>query len=240
MVQMAQDSQQRFDLLERNLRDQAMAINAGAQVEVRALEALSKMSNVVDIKGVGKPELLKGSHEDAKKAWKSWSYKFESWFASQYLGSGQDILGWAKAFGDTTIQESDIQTKVNSNPKLATIDGHLHRSLVSLTSNMPYMIVFNSRKKCGLDSWRRLSHMYQPHNPRSNLRLLRHILVQPRATLDSLRAAIHKWEADLVEYVQRSNQDLSDPQKITVLLNVVPESSGDEHRQTGYVRQGAC
>ena len=69
--------------------------------------------------------------------------------------------------------------------------------------------------------------MYEPHNPRSNLRLLRRILVQPRSTLDGLRAAIDRWEADLVEYVQRGNQDLSDPQKITVLLSMVPESLED-------------
>ena len=61
--------------------------------------------------------------------------------------------------------------------------------------------------------------MYEPWNPRSNMRLLRRILVQPRATLDGLKAAIDRWEADLVEYVQRGNRDLDDPQ--------VPESLED-------------
>ena len=147
MMQMAQDSQQRFELLERSMREQAIAINAGADAQVKALEALSRKSNVMDIKGVGKPELLKGSHEDAKKAWKGWSYKFESWFASQYPGSGQDLLDWAKSFGDTTIYASDIQTKANTRPEVTTMDGHLHVALVALTSDMPYTIVFNSRKK---------------------------------------------------------------------------------------------
>lgn len=86
--------------------------------------------------------------------------------------------------------------------------------MVSLTGDMPYTVVLNSRKKRGLDAWCRLSHMYEPHDPRSNMRLLRRILVQPRATLDGLRAAIDKWEADLVEYVQRGNRDLDDPQKV--------------------------
>lgn len=79
---MSQDSQQRFELLERGLQQQAQALGA-------SIEALSKRSNVVDIKGVGKPEVLKGSHEEARKAWKSWAYKFESWFASQYPGVGK-------------------------------------------------------------------------------------------------------------------------------------------------------
>ena len=45
-----------------------------AEAQVRAFEAMWWY-----IKGVGKPEVLKGSHEDARKVWKTWSYKFESW-----------------------------------------------------------------------------------------------------------------------------------------------------------------
>ena len=59
------------------------------------------------------------------------------------------------------------------------------------------------------------------------MRLLRRILVQPRSTLDNLRSAIDGWEVDLVEYVQRGNKDLDDPQKITILLSMVPETLED-------------
>ena len=59
------------------------------------------------------------------------------------------------------------------------------------------------------------------------MRLLRRILVQPRATLEQLRAAIDKWEADLAEYVQRGNRDLDDPPKVTILLSMVPEQLED-------------
>ena len=45
-----------------------------AEAQFRAFEAMWWY-----IKGVGKPEVLKGSHEDARKVWKTWSYKFESW-----------------------------------------------------------------------------------------------------------------------------------------------------------------
>ena len=162
----------------------------------------------MDVKGVGKPEVLKGSHETARKSWKSWCYKFESWFVSQYPGIGQDALDWAKGCGDQTIQDSDIQLKANAVPELRALDGHLHVALVSLTSEMPYTVVFNARKKCGLDAWRKLCHLYEPHNPRSNMRLLRKILVQPRCTLDDLRAAIDRWEADVAEYVSRETRTL--------------------------------
>ena len=69
--------------------------------------------------------------------------------------------------------------------------------------------------------------MYEPNNARSNMRLLRRILVQPRSTLEQLRASIDKWEADLVEYVQRGGRDLDDDQKVTILLSMVPEQLED-------------
>ena len=105
---MALDAQQRYELLERSLQDQARVLRASTDAQLKALEALSKRSSVVDIKGVGKPDVLKGTHKEARKAWKSWAYKFESWFASQYPGVGQEALDWAKGKGDNTIQDSDI------------------------------------------------------------------------------------------------------------------------------------
>ena len=84
MSQMSQESNRRFELLEAALQEQVTTERVTAEAQVRAFEAMTKKSNVVDIKGVGKPELLKGSHEDARKVWKTWSYKFESWFSSQF------------------------------------------------------------------------------------------------------------------------------------------------------------
>ena len=43
------------------------------------------------VKGVGKPSDLKGSHDEVAKTWKSWSYKFETWFCSQWP-AGQQAL----------------------------------------------------------------------------------------------------------------------------------------------------
>ena len=114
MMQMAQDSQQRFELLERGLQEQVRDLQASTQAQVSALASIAKKANVVDIKGVGKPNVLKGSHEDAKKTSKSWSYKFESWFGSQYPDVGQEALDWTKVFGDSAIQDSDVQTKANT------------------------------------------------------------------------------------------------------------------------------
>ena len=224
---MSADANRRFELLEAAMREQAATSRASVEAQVKTLESLSKKSGVVDIKGVGKPDMLKGSHADARKAWKTWSYKFESWFSSQFPAKGQECLDWARNKGDDTILESAITLYANTCPEVVDVDRQLHVALISLTSEMPYSVVFNSRKRCGLDAWRRLCHVYEPNNARSNMRLLRRILVQPRSTLEQLRASIDKWEADLVEYVQRGGRDLDDDQKVTILLSMVPEQLED-------------
>ena len=157
MSQMSQESNRRFELLEAALQEQVTTERVTAEAQVRAFEAMTKKSNVVDIKGVGKPELLKGSNEDARKVWKTWSYKFESWFSSQFPAKGQECLDWARNKGDETIQEPTLTEYVNKVPEAMGVDRQLHVALISLTSEMPYTVVFNARKRCGLDAWRRLA-----------------------------------------------------------------------------------
>ena len=98
----------------------------------------------MDIKGVGKPETLNGSHEDARKVWKAWSYKIESWFSSQFPAKGQECLDWARNKGDDTILESAITTYANTCPEVVDVDRQLHVALISLTSEMPCKIVFHA------------------------------------------------------------------------------------------------
>ncbi|CAE7686814.1 GIP, partial [Symbiodinium sp. CCMP2456] len=88
MIQMSADANRRFELLEAAMREQAVACRACVEAQTKTLESLAKKSSVVDIKGVGKPEMLKGPHEDARKVWKTWSYKFESCFSSQSPAKG--------------------------------------------------------------------------------------------------------------------------------------------------------
>ena len=62
--QMAQESNKSFEPLEAPMREQAVTHRALAEFQVKASEAMTKKSNVVDRKGLGNPETLKGSHEE--------------------------------------------------------------------------------------------------------------------------------------------------------------------------------
>jgi len=59
----------------------------------------AKRPGIVDVKGIGKTDVFKGTHEEVPKAWKTWSYKSETWFSSQW-GTGQTALEYARKKGD--------------------------------------------------------------------------------------------------------------------------------------------
>ena len=135
------------------------------------------------MKGIGKADVHKGTHEEVQKVWKTWSYKFETRFSSQG-GTGQTALDYARKKGDDPITPHDLLN--SSIADIDAIDSHLRVALASLTHGTAYDIVFNSRK-CGLDAWRRLCGTYEPQSNCTNIRLLRRFLKPRRATMSTLR-----------------------------------------------------
>ena len=172
----------------------------GLQRLSEGLQSAIKKPGIVDVKGIGKPDVLKGTHDEVQKLWKSWSYKFETWFCSQWV-HGQKALDWARLKGERPITADDMLT--NKIADINSIDAHLHVALVSLTNGMAYDVVFNSRKRCGLDARRRFCNTYEPQNNRTNIRLLRRLLNPARATLSTMRSSLDRFEADLIEYEER-------------------------------------
>ena len=204
----------------------------GLQKLSEGLQSAIKKPGIVDVKGIGKPDVLKGTHDEVQKHWKSWSYKFETWFCSQWL-HGQRALDWARLKGERPITADDMLTDEISD--IDSIDAHLHVALVSLTNGMAYDVVFNSRKKCGLDAWRRLCNTYEPQNNRTNIRLLRRLLNPARATLSTMRSSLDRFEADLIEYEDRGQPRPSDETLRAILLSMVPENL-EEHLELNIQR----
>ena len=186
----------------------------GLQKLSEGLQSATKKPGIVDVKGIGKPDVLKG-HDEVQKHWKSWCYKFETWFCSQGV-HGQKALDWARLKGERPITADDMLTDEISD--IDSIDAHLHVALVSLTNGMAYDVGFNSRKKCGLDAWRRLCDTYEPQNNRTNIRLLRRLLNPARATLSTMRSSLDRFEADLIEYEDRGQPRPSDETLRAILL----------------------
>ena len=100
--------------------------------------------------------------------------------------------------GDEPVSADDLPNSQLED--IDAVDSHLHVALVSLIQGMAYDVVYNSRKKRGLDACRRLCFTYEPHNNRTNIRLLRRILNPPRSTMSTLRSSLDKLESDIIEY----------------------------------------
>ena len=84
-------SAQIFMQLQQNQAEIARDTRQGLQTLPESLKAALKKPGTVDVKGVGKPSEMKGSQDEVAKTWKSWSYKFETWFCSQWP-AGQQAL----------------------------------------------------------------------------------------------------------------------------------------------------
>ena len=171
------------------------------QVLTQSLQSLKTKPGVVDKKGIGKPEVLKATYEEAAQVWKLWSFKFETWFKADHPATADNVLDSASA---------DIDS----------MDAHLHLALA-----------YNR----GSDAWRRLCYTYEPRNNRTSVRLLRHILSPPRATVTTLRSGVDRFESNLAEYESKGQPKPSDETLSAILLIMVPENL-EEHLELNIQR----
>ena len=65
----------------------------GLQKLSEGLQSAIQKPGIVDVKGIGKPDVLKGTHEQVQKHWKSWCYKFETWFCRPTFQCGKVLQG---------------------------------------------------------------------------------------------------------------------------------------------------
>lgn len=232
-MQLIQQNQQAMEA-----RDAAMRQALGVQREettesVRVLsESLAKLapkdkSGVVDVKGVGKPEVLQGeTKEQIKQKWPLWSFGFTTWFVSQYE-QADEMLKWAAAYNGV-VDDRAIELEVATRPgwdDAARVNRQLHTALVSLTKGETLSILRNSLAQSGLDGWRRLSREYEPQTAQSNYHLLAKVLRPAKAKdLSSLRGAIETWERLYTQYQERTSDALSDPTRRLCLQSLCPDS----------------
>lgn len=232
-TQLIQQNQQAMEQRDVALR-QALGLQREETAQsVRALsETLAKISTkekngVVDVKGVGKPEMLQGeTKEQIKQKWPLWSFGFTTWFVSQYE-QADEMLKWAAAHNGA-IDERALSLEVATRDgwdEAARVSRQLHTALVSLTKGETLSILRNSVAQSGFDGWRRLSREYEPQTAQSNYHLLAKVLRPTKAKdLSGLRGAIETWERLYTQYQERTSDALSDPTRRLCLQSLCPDS----------------
>ena len=209
------------------LREQNAAMARAVESQQKALETLlaRRSSGVVDVKQVGKPNLLKGGKDEIRREFQNWAYIFESWFSSQFP-EAKEILEWAAKHGKT---ELDLDDAILANPSwenhIKPIERQLHTSLVALCRDEALKTVKNSKERDGLDAWRRLNVVFNPKTPASYMAQLRR-LTSPKQTQDlsTLGSDLEAWEKELSEYEKNTKEVVSDVCKRLALLDIVTDN----------------
>ena len=209
------------------LREQNAAMARAVESQQKALETLltKREAGVVDVKQVGKPDLLKGKKEEIKREFQNWAYVFESWFSSQFPDA-KEILEWAAKHGKT---ELDLDDAILEHPQweksLKPIERQLHASLVALCRDEALKTVKNSKEKDGRDAWRRLNAVFDPKTPASYMAQLKR-LTSPKQThdLSTLGSDLEAWEKELSEYEKNTKEVVSDVYKRLALLEMVTDN----------------
>ena len=83
-----------------------------------------------------------------KKVWKAWSYKFETWFSSQW-GTGQTALDYARKKGGDPITAHDLFNSSIADSDSDAIGSHLHVALVSLTTEQQMALYSTGERSVG-------------------------------------------------------------------------------------------
>eukprot|EP00971_Amphidinium_carterae_P213527 4237652-Amphidinium_carterae.1 len=107
------------------------------QQETLAAITAGRMSSfstrrVVEVKQVGKPDVLSGNKDAIARAWPSWSFMFSTWFCSHFE-LGEKALEWCKG-ATNTIGHTEITHKSTQQgwSDLGRLNAQLHVAVVSL------------------------------------------------------------------------------------------------------------
>ena len=171
-----------------------------------AAASSSRTRGLIDVKAVGRPNVLGGSLEEASRNWRQWSYRLELWLASQFP-EARRILSWAREQGESEIPLASLEsTSITgvTRDSLLEFNRQLEVVLGTLTVEAPGDVTMNSSIGSGLDMYRRLHVRLDPSDMVTSMRWLRSLMsTQPVESIAALVPAIEKWEDARRRYGQR-------------------------------------
>ena len=236
--QMLQESRQREVQLEQRLQGVEMA----GQTIGPALQALAtsqtelanavrrdekKSVTLIDNRGVGKPEKFVGKENESFLRWK---IKLES-FIYSIFPELEKVLAWAEDQDSTvTLDRAGAAFGIGTAEPVEDLEekgAQVYGVLQNLLEGEPFMIVRNTERGNGFESWRRLNKRYDPSTGAKKSALLRHILSPGRCKLEELSEKIEGWMELVNRYESRRDgsghrQLLADDIKMSILESMAP------------------
>ena len=124
------------------IMEQQQQLMQSQQAQIDSLRALVQRKDdregLIDVKAVGKPEVLNGTKEEIKSKWPLWSFQVTTWFASQWT-AGEAMLKWSeKQTGPIDDAKLAAQAATENWLDVGKANRQLHVALVSLTKGKPF------------------------------------------------------------------------------------------------------
>ena len=201
--QLLQQSRDRETMLEGRLQGlevaggqigPALQALATSQSEMaNAMKQDERKMNLVDNRGIGKPDKFTGAE---KESFLRWKVKLESYMYSVFPEM-EKVLLWAEDEDQTvTIDRARAVFGIGTAEPVEGLESmttQLYSVLQNLLEGEPFMIVRNTEKGNGFESWRRITRRYDPSTGAKKSALLRHILSPGKSKLEELSEKIESW-----------------------------------------------
>ena len=235
--QLLQQSQERNALLEGRMQGleaagaqmgPAIQALATAQTEVaNAMKKDEKKINLVDNRGIGKPDKFSGKESESYLRWR---IKTESFMFSVFPEMEQ-VLNWCEE-QENTVTEARAQAAFGVGTASPVDDlkdksAQIYSVLQNLLEGEPFMILRNTEKANGLEAWRRINRRYDPSTGAKKSALLRHILNPGKCKLEELSERIEGWMELVNRYESRKDsagnrQSIAQDIKMSILESMCP------------------
>jgi hypothetical protein len=201
---------------------------ATAQTEVaNAMKKDEKKINLVDNRGIGKPDKFSGKESESYLRWR---IKTESFMFSVFPEMEQ-VLNWCEE-QENTVTEARAQAAFGVGTASPVDDlkdksAQIYSVLQNLLEGEPFMILRNTEKANGLEAWRRINRRYDPSTGAKKSALLRHILNPGKCKLEELSERIEGWMELVNRYESRKDsagnrQSIAQDIKMSILESMCP------------------
>ena len=186
---------------------------------------------LVDIKGIGKPEIFK--NEQSK--FTGWVRKIENFIVSIFGEEFREVLEWALGH-EQAITKSDWDNvygaggdEIDRVENLEHKISQVYQALMSLTEEETQDLVIGAGSGNGLEAWRKINRRWDPIIAGRRNALLKAIIGPTRAKIGDLISRWEKWEEQIRRFEKSKDADgctekLSNSVKMTAFQALLPEN----------------
>lgn len=181
-------------------------------------------SNLVDSKGIGRPDTLTTKIASDRVSYRVWRLKYSKWLLANYPDMVK-VLDHVEQHSSEEFTAEAYETWLVDEPRLVSFAAQVRATLISLCSDEPLSAVVHSSAgpQQGLEALRRLNSRYDPRGPRTTRFLLQKIVSSKPVPLTQLRTATEEQEKWATEYELRSGTKLSEELKSVALESLLME-----------------